>query len=178
MSSGTKPGIVVGVSGSQGSIRALCWAAAEASRRRRPLRAILAWEQIKLAGYAPVAAGADRREQERAALAKLAAALRSAFGPVPLQDLDAYVVEGRAERVLAEESAGADLLVLGSALDASSSGFCIGPVVRGCLARARCPVVVIGTQEAAGAVGRDATEMDASASDYVRPCLASAGLVR
>lgn len=144
MSSMPELGIVVGVSGSQGSLRALRWAAAEAQRRHRPLRVVLAWEAMELAAYTPAAAHPDRELQLGAARETLQVALRSAFGTVMPQHVLAYVTEGKAERVLVEESARADLLVLGSGLRRSPSQACIGPVIRGSLGRAQCPVVVIG----------------------------------
>jgi nucleotide-binding universal stress UspA family protein len=145
MSDMAEPGIVVGVSGSYASVRALRWAGAVAQRRGLPLRAVLAWEPGQFAGYAPVARNPECGGQERAAQARLAAALKSAFGPSVPPGLVAEVAEGSAERVLVEVSAGAELLVLGSSAERHRDAASIGPVIRGCLSGAHSPVAVIGS---------------------------------
>lgn len=143
------PKMVVGVDGSAGSRRALRWAAEEARQRHGRLRVVLAWEPACLAAYSSVTAHADRREQERAARSLLAETLRLAFGADAPDHVAAKVVQGVAERVLVEESCGADLLVLGST-SASERGWpSVSPVIRGCLHQARCPVMIIGTCRAA-----------------------------
>ena len=48
-------------------------------------------------------------------------------------------------RVLLERCAGAEMLVLGTAGDEPGASWSAGPVIRACLRRAPCPVVVIGT---------------------------------
>jgi hypothetical protein len=58
------------------------------------------------------------------------------------------VVPGLAARVLLERCAGADMLVLGTAGDAAGSPSSAGPVIRACLRRAVCPVVVISVERA------------------------------
>jgi nucleotide-binding universal stress UspA family protein len=70
--------------------------------------------------------------------------MRAEFGPVTPDGVTAELAEGVHERVLADRSGGADLLVLGVTSPAWLAGRSAGPVVRACLARAWCPVVVIG----------------------------------
>jgi nucleotide-binding universal stress UspA family protein len=53
------------------------------------------------------------------------------------------VVEGLAPRVLLDRCADADMLVFGTASDVPGSSRSAGPVIRACLRRAPCPVVVI-----------------------------------
>jgi nucleotide-binding universal stress UspA family protein len=53
------------------------------------------------------------------------------------------VVEGLAARVLLERCTDADMLVLGSASDTAGALRSPGPVIRACVRRAPCPVVVI-----------------------------------
>jgi len=53
------------------------------------------------------------------------------------------VAEGLAPRVLLDRCAGADMLVLGTASDVPGGLRSAGPVIRACLRRAPCPVVVI-----------------------------------
>ncbi len=152
----TEPKILVGVDGSAGSVRALRWAADEARQRHGQLRVVLAWEPAYLASYSSVTAHADRGEQELAAQAALAKTLRAAFADDTPSDVQTVVKEGVAERVLASESCAANLLVLGSTPKTPRSP--VGPVIRGCLSQARCPVMVIGQCEAPSAGGRRGME--------------------
>lgn len=145
----TEPRILAGVDGSAGSVRALRWAADEARQRHGQLRVVLAWEPAYLATYSSVTAHAGRGEQELAAQAALAETLRVAFaGDIP-GHVATEVIEGVPERVLVSESCAADLLVLGSTPKTPCSP--VGPVIRGCLSQARCPVMVIGQCEAPAA---------------------------
>jgi nucleotide-binding universal stress UspA family protein len=135
--------IVVGMSGSPASEAALRWAADEARRRQAVLRVVRSWNPPFRAAYAPHATtlGADPAGDE------LAAVLRAAFGPRMPAEVSAELVQGLPERVLVEESAGADLLVIGSAAVSLTSGV-MGPVIRACLCCASCPVVVVHAGQA------------------------------
>jgi nucleotide-binding universal stress UspA family protein len=155
-SRGNPPVIVVGVSGSAASADALRWAAAEAGRRHGTLRAVCSWSAEPPAFYAHLASGAQAAAQHRRASEGLAATLRAVLGPQPRDNVTSEVVEGMAERVLVDQSAGADLLVLGSA-SGLMAGRSIGPVIRGCLSRAHCPVVVVGPE---GPPSRDPDYLD------------------
>jgi nucleotide-binding universal stress UspA family protein len=53
------------------------------------------------------------------------------------------VVDGLAARVLLDRCAGAEMLILGTSSDEPGSPRSAGPVIRACLRRASCPVVVI-----------------------------------
>jgi nucleotide-binding universal stress UspA family protein len=72
------------------------------------------------------------------------------------------VVDGLAARVLLERCAGADMLVLGTASDESGAPRSAGPVIRACLRRAPCAVVVISVAQ--------------HPSRYREPALAAAGV--
>ncbi len=142
-----RPMIVVGVSGSPASARALRWAASEAGRLDARLKIVLVWRIDPRAYYAP-AIGPDEydRRQERA-VSGLAATVRAELGPHALEAAITQVVQGMPERALVEESTGADLLVLGSASTAVTvTGRSIGAVIRACLSHAHCPVVVVGPE--------------------------------
>jgi nucleotide-binding universal stress UspA family protein len=174
--SARRPVIVAGVSGSLASGHALRWAADEAARRNGHLHVVLVWSPAPRASYAPVRHG-DREKQVLTASHVLAAALRAAFGPALPGGLSTEIAEGTPERVLVDRSAGADLLVLGSASAHALAGYSIGPVIRTCLSHAHCPVVVVGPAEpagqepaAAGGTGRSAsTDSAASAGGMLRP---------
>ncbi len=115
--SGHTPVIVVGVSGSPASACALRWAADEADREHGTLRAVRSWTTEPRAFYAHSASGPqDAARQHQLASDGLASdgAGSSGFESAP-DNVTTEVIEGTAERVLVEMSAGADLLVLGSA---------------------------------------------------------------
>jgi nucleotide-binding universal stress UspA family protein len=161
MNARRKPVIVVGVSRSAASRTALRWAAAEASRIGAELIAVRAWERIPRASYAQ-RAGSAQDPRERARL-DLAAAVSAVLGGDLSQDIKAEVVEGIADRVLVARSATADLLVLGEA-SGVTAGRSIGPVVRSCLSRAACPVVLVSPKTFGGATAWAAGHVAAAAS--------------
>jgi nucleotide-binding universal stress UspA family protein len=139
------PTIVVGVSGSPASARALRWAVAEAGRLQGRLRVVLIWTIEPRAYYAPAISAADYERRQRRAVSGLAAMVRTVAGSLPPHALTTYVAHGLPERALVEQSAGADLLVLGSATGLGGPPS-IGPVIRACLSHAHCPVVVVGLE--------------------------------
>jgi nucleotide-binding universal stress UspA family protein len=153
------PVIVVGVSGSTASTAALRWAAEEARRRDARLIAVRAWLPAQTAHYA-VHAGQRSADQERqAAMAGLASTLGAVFGAKPPPGMLTEVTEGMPERVLADRSADADLLVLGSTSAPTGVGRSVGPVIRSCLSRAHCPVVVIGPEGQTSARGPERRQL-------------------
>ncbi len=143
MSSVTEPVVVVGVSGSRASAAALRWAADEADRRQARLRVVRGWSPVFDAPYAPADIRPAPELQRQAAGEALSALLRRVFGSRLPQRVTAELAEGVAERLLVAASAEADLLVLGSAVQPCSRARSVGPVVRACLSRAQCPVVVV-----------------------------------
>jgi nucleotide-binding universal stress UspA family protein len=147
MSSVTEPVMVVGVSGSRASEAALRWAADEADRRQARLRVVRGWSPVVDAPYAPADIRPAPELQRQAAGEALSALLRRVFGARLPQRVTAELAEGIAERLLVAESADADLLVLGSTTPPYSRARSVGPVVRACLRRAHCPVVVISPAE-------------------------------
>ena len=62
---------------------------------------------------------------------------------VPPDGIEAELAQGVPERVLIDRSAIAALLVLGAARPQDAHGLSVGPVLRACLSRACCPVVVV-----------------------------------
>jgi nucleotide-binding universal stress UspA family protein len=96
-----------------------------------------------------VTINADCGEQERAARALLDETVRLVFGAEPPDHMVAEVIQGVAERVLVEESGTAEVLVLGSTVAGGRVRESVGPVIRGCLRQARCPVMIIGPHRAA-----------------------------
>ena len=144
MNSVGPPMVVVGVSGSSASAAALRWAADEARRRDAALRVVRSWDAGVHAPYAAADARPTPAQQLAAASEDPADVLRVAFGPELPAEVSAELVRGAAERVLISQSAEADLLVLGSPAPPTPAGRPVGSVIRACLHRARCPVVVVG----------------------------------
>jgi nucleotide-binding universal stress UspA family protein len=138
--------IVVGVGGSMASVGALRWAAEEAARLQAQVVVVWAWHPEQLAPYANVSGHPDAVQLRQDAERGLAAALLQALGTETPAGIACEVADGVAERVLVNRSEGADLLVLGSTSVPTVVGRCIGPVIRSCLSRAHCPVVVIGPE--------------------------------
>jgi nucleotide-binding universal stress UspA family protein len=134
--------IVVGVDGSAESAAALRWACREASIRGAEVHAVHVREAKchSLASYAVLASpGAedDVEEMWRSVLGDQSGAVH----------VRTEVVEGLAPRVLLDRCAGADMLILGTASDLPGSSRSAGPVIRACLRRAPCPVVVISAAQ-------------------------------
>jgi nucleotide-binding universal stress UspA family protein len=142
----SRPVIVVGASGSLASRRALRWAADEARRRGARLVIVRAWLPVQPAFYAGHADQHVTEHERQAATWELASTLRATFGAKLPPGAFTEITEGMAERVLVEKSADADMLVLGSSSSPTVVGRAIGPVIRSCLSRAHCPVVVIGPE--------------------------------
>jgi nucleotide-binding universal stress UspA family protein len=136
--------IVVGVKRSAASLAALRWAAAEARLRRVPLHVVHAWEPVAHpASYAILGDSPASGQERHRANDNLAAITHAAFGAGLPPGITVEVTEGRAERILADRSRDASLLVLGATADAGVTGRPAGPVIRACMRIARCPLVII-----------------------------------
>jgi nucleotide-binding universal stress UspA family protein len=135
--------IVVGVDGSFESVAALRWACREASLRGAEVHAVHVREAQchSLASYAaPASSSPDDFSVE-----DLAKSVHAELAPDV--EVRAEAVDGLAARILLERCAGADMLVLGTASDTAGASRPAGPVIRACLRRAACPVVVISAAQ-------------------------------
>jgi nucleotide-binding universal stress UspA family protein len=65
----------------------------------------------------------------------------------PGVEVSVEVVDGLAARILLDRCADADMLILGTSSDAPGALRSAGPVIRACLRRAPCPVVVISADQ-------------------------------
>ncbi len=143
--------IVVGVDGSAESAAAFRWACREASLRDAEIHAVHVREANchSLASYAVPEADSQESPHDYDEVDPVEP-LRSL---VPDQSAGAdvqvrtEVVDGLAARVLLDRCAGADMLVLGTASDTTGAPRSAGPVIRACLRRAACPVVVISVAQ-------------------------------
>ena len=142
MTTGDKLGrILVGVDGSESSIRALEWAADLAERTGATLRAVITWEWPTSYGWAfAFPSGYDPTSDATKVLDGALAPVRTAH---PGVQIDEAVVEGHPAQVLVGESPEADLLVVGSRGHGAFAGMLLGSVSEHCVSNARCPVVVV-----------------------------------
>jgi len=141
--------IVVGVDGTGASAAAVRWAAREGRLRRASVHLVFVHDndQSGRASYAGSTGAPRPGEDDAAGRARLAAAKQQASRILPLDRLSSELVDGSPARVLIDRSAGAGLLVLGTAELASQSASegppAVGPVARACLHGAACPVVIV-----------------------------------
>ena len=136
--------IVVGVDGSPGSRTALAWAAAEAADHRADLLVLNVWEHTLLppAGSVSVSERYVPDPSQRTA-EDLVQIIREVLGEEPPVLVQPHVKQGRPAKVLIEESANADLLVVGKRGHGGFAGLVLGSVSQHVAAYARCPVTVV-----------------------------------
>jgi nucleotide-binding universal stress UspA family protein len=141
------PLVVVGVDGSSESDAALRFAIGEARLRAARLRIVCAWEPSTSAytGEAFAATPDAFLESERHA----EELLRAALAHVPAGEVEAEAVaeEGSPSSVLLEQSAGADLLVVGSRGRGAAKRLLLGSVGHDLAHHTRCPLVIVPSGE-------------------------------
>jgi nucleotide-binding universal stress UspA family protein len=126
--------IVVGFDGSEGSQRALAWAADEARLRQAELQVVRAWT--------PGEFGTDE-EQGRLAQKRLEDDVQAFFAEQPPPDLAMRAEQGHAGKVLLSHGQGADMLVVGSRGLGGFTGLLLGSVGHQVSTHEGAPVVVI-----------------------------------
>jgi nucleotide-binding universal stress UspA family protein len=136
--------IVVGVDGSPGSRRALTWAAAEAAAHNAELVVVNVWEHTLLppAGSVSVSERFVPDSSQRTA-DELVRVIKDELGDEPPVIVRPEVRQGRPAKVLIEESADADLLVVGPRGHGGFVGLVLGSVSQHVAAYAKCPVTVV-----------------------------------
>jgi nucleotide-binding universal stress UspA family protein len=136
--------IVVGVDGSDGSIRALRFAVEEARLRNGELRVVNAWHippAVYGAGTAPANVDLDEfRQLAESALLKSVDDAGAAGSGVTVTPI---LREGQPADVLCEEAKHADLIVVGSRGLGGFRGLVLGSVSQQVVHHAPCPVVVV-----------------------------------
>ena len=135
--------IVVGVDGSASSRKALTWAAAEAAEHGADLVVINVWEHTLLppAGSVSVSVHYVPAPSQRTA-DDLLQVIKAELGEEPPVLVQAQVKQGRPAKVLIEESAAAELLVVGKRGHGGFAGLVLGSVSQHVAAYAKCPVTV------------------------------------
>lgn len=140
------PPVVVGVDHSPQALPAARAAAAEAARRRAPLRMVLVDRPVRAGLVTSRPAAEDVRELDRqAAEHRLAQAVRSVADLVPGADVRTAVRNGDPAELLVDESTAAGLLVLGGRSGVRYAG--PGSTAARVVAHARCPVLVLPDED-------------------------------
>ncbi len=137
-------GIVVGVDGSEHSIEALRWAAAEARLRGSVLRVVTSFSAgLMSTGYE--VALPDPADFAAASNTMLNAAIDTVRESVDLEGLDIVteVIEGHAGEVLIKLSETAELVVVGARGRGGFVGILMGSITNNVVNHAECPVVVV-----------------------------------
>jgi nucleotide-binding universal stress UspA family protein len=140
----TKP-LVAATDGSEESLRAVEWAAREATLHDAPLRIVAAAELLPRmhgsAGAADLATVTDilRENRDHA----LDAAMKRAAAVNPQLVLDADPISGPVGQAVADSGSGALMLVVGSRGSGTFAAMILGSVSRYAATHASCPVAVI-----------------------------------
>ncbi|GGE93788.1 universal stress protein [Mycetocola zhadangensis] len=147
------PSILVGVDGSESSIRALRHARRLADALNAPLEAVSVWLKAYSmydfyqsdTGWTP----AQNIEK------MLDVAVEQAFGADIPARFTRTVLEGAPSSTLIRYSAGAEMLVLGGRGHGGFTGLILGSVSSACVAHAPCPVLIVhnDAQRRGGATG-------------------------
>jgi nucleotide-binding universal stress UspA family protein len=136
--------VLVGVDGSGNSDLAVGFAFEEAAFRKVPVRAVHAWRHPIAAepgDMLPLVYDVDEVEgEETRVLAEALSGWRDRYPEVAVEQL---VVRGGAARTLVDESARAQLLVVGARGHGGFVGLLLGSVSRAALLHAACPVAVV-----------------------------------
>jgi nucleotide-binding universal stress UspA family protein len=129
------PSIVVGVDGSESSVRAVRWAAEQAQLTKATITAVIAWQTPPGAGFGNMLAMRD------AADTVVDDVVNKAAYPDVL--VTKKYQQGSPAAVLIEASKDADLLVVGTRGHGGFAGMLLGSVSAQCVHHAPCPVVVV-----------------------------------
>lgn len=140
--------VVVGVDGSEGSRRALRWAAAEANVRKDALELVHVWERPQ--AYAPLGLGAypiDPEPIHDTARDLLGDLVAEAKELAPDVEVRGELVEAAPAHGLLEAARTADLLVVGSRGLGGFTSLLLGSVSQQVVHHAPCPVVIVPENE-------------------------------
>ena len=132
--------IVVGVDGSVPSKAALAWALRQARLTGAVVEAVTAWETPAVTGYPMLLVDVDWEALAAEALSGAIDDVTAGGEPVKITS---KVLQGNAAQVLLQESAEADLLVVGSRGHGGFVEALLGSTGQHCVHHASCPVVVI-----------------------------------
>lgn len=133
--------IVVGVDGSEPSKEALRWAARISSATGAGITAVMTWTVSPVYGdtYFP-----DNWDPKGDASRVLTETVDAAFDGIDKPaDIDLVVAQGQPSKVLLEEGADAQMIVVGSRGHGGFKGLLLGSVSSTVAAHSKCPVLVV-----------------------------------
>jgi nucleotide-binding universal stress UspA family protein len=143
------PVVVVGIDGSRQSVEALNWAIHYAQCANGTVRAVAAWTRPAYFGYYGTF-GTTMAYHEPAqpnlhevSTNILTAVINEVAGDESGVAIEREVIEGHPATVLVDQSASADLLVVGARGHGTFTGLLLGSVSDHCVRHAACPVVVL-----------------------------------
>ena len=140
--------VVVGVDGSDNSIRATEWAFSAAQARGTSVLAVHTWmdPEVQAAAAGVILSEEDLERlsgEQRTMLDDALGHMREKYPDVQVETL---VTEDRATRVLVEKSRDAQLVVVGSHGRGTFTGMLLGSTSRSLLQASYCPVMVVRPQ--------------------------------
>ncbi|MFN2555917.1 MAG: universal stress protein [Nitriliruptorales bacterium] len=140
--------IVVGVDGSEHSIRALRWAAGEARLRGAILEAVMVVPYSDVVGVPGAAFPVESYESvQKRAQARLQQILEEQLGEPTPGEVQPHAVLGPAAKELLDAAEGADLLVVGARGRGGFASLLLGSVSLQCALHAPCPVLIFRTSQ-------------------------------
>ncbi|KAA5831291.1 universal stress protein [Saccharopolyspora hirsuta] len=132
--------VVVGLDGSDESVRALRWAANQVKEVGGIVHAVMVWHQPVQFGYR---LPTPDTELEQRARKSLDAAVDRIKGEFPSVDLRSRLIRGHVVDEMVGLSKQADLLVVGNKGHGAFTGMMVGSVALKLVHHAACPVVVV-----------------------------------
>ncbi len=133
-----RPLIVVGVDGSDESVKATAWAAEQARVTGGTLELLIVWARPMSYGLPLVVGGYNPEHEAQAVVEKTASGI-----DLPTDRLRTPVVNAAPALALVERSKSADLLVVGSRGHGGFAELLLGSVSDHCVHHASCTVVVV-----------------------------------
>lgn len=139
------PRIVVGVDGSESSVKALQEARRLAEALGAPLEAVAVWQQSHSMYdfYQSETGWTPEKDVEKL----LRDTANAAFGSDHPAGFRMSILQGAPARALIRHSAGAEMLVLGSRGHGGFAGLLLGSVSSACVAHATCPVLIVHNKD-------------------------------
>ncbi|MER5552051.1 universal stress protein [Streptomyces sp. NPDC002793] len=135
--------IVVGVDGSDASIKALRWAVRQAELTGDTVEAVNSWEYPATSWASMMPGMPEDFDPQAAATVALNEALEEALGADGAAAVDKIVVIGNPAQTLLERSRGANLLVVGARGYSGFKATLLGSVSLHVTQHATCPVTVV-----------------------------------
>ena len=139
------PAILVGVDGSESSVRALRHARRLADALNAPLEGVTVWlRAYSMYDFYQTDTGWTPAQNVEKLLDE---AVDAAFGADRPARFTTTVLEGAPSSTLIRYSAGAEMLVLGGRGHGGFTGLILGSVSSACVAHATCPVLIVHSRD-------------------------------